>query len=188
MKWILISILSVLSLQVAAQDSDNPFNVQINIKPTNGRFHINANYTVPIQPCNTYAFLTDYEASKNIAGVIDLKILSRSANKVRVSRTLEEDILFFHIQLKTVVEYTEVPYQLLSFEQVSGDAKYYKGTWRLVPDKDRTTVKYDAVVELDSIVPMAVIEYFMKNNLYERLESMAQKAAQYKPTTVLTCK
>ena len=188
MKWILISILSILSLQVVAQDSDNPFNVQINIKPTNGRFHINANYTVPIHPCNAYVFLTDYEASKKIAGVVDLKILSRSADKVRISRTLEEDILFFHIQLKTVIEYTEVPYQLLSFEQVSGDAKFYKGTWKVVPDKDRTIVKYDAVVELDSIVPMAVIEYFMKNNLHERLESMAQKAAQYKPISVLACK
>lgn len=188
MKWILISILSFISWQAYAQDSDNPFNVQINIKPANGRFHINANYSVPIAPCNAYAFLTDYEASKNIAGVVDLKILSRSANKVRVSRVLEEDILFFHIELKTVVEYTEVPYRLLNFEQVSGDAKLYKGAWKVVPDKDKTIVKYDAVVELDSIVPMAVIEYFMKNNLHERLESMAQKAAQYKPSTALACK
>ena len=177
-----------MSLKAFAQDSDNPFNVQINIKPANGRFHINANYTVPIAPCNAYAFLTDYEASKNIAGVVDLKILSRSANKVRVSRVLEEDILFFHIELKTVVEYTEAPYRLLNFEQVSGDAKFYKGTWKIVPDKDRTIVKYDAVVELDSIVPMAVIEYFMKNNLHERLESMAQKAAQYKAPPMLACK
>ena len=188
MKWILISILSFISLQASAQDSDNPFNVQINIKPANGRFHINANYSVPIAPCNAYAFLTDYEASKNIAGVVDLKILSRSANKVRVSRVLEEDILFFHVELKTVVEYTEVPYRLLNFEQVSGDAKLYKGSWKVVPDKDKTIIKYDAVVELDSIVPMMVIEYFMKNNLQERLESMAQKAAQYKPSAALACK
>jgi hypothetical protein len=188
MKWLLISILSVLSLHVYAQEGDNPFNVQISIKPLNGRFHINANYTVPIQPCSAYAFLTDYEASKNIAGIVDVKILSRSANKVRVSRILEEEILFFHVELKPVVEYTEVPHRLLTFEQVSGDAKYYKGTWKLVPEKDKTTFKYDAVVELDSIVPMAVIEYFMKNNLYERLESMAQKASQYKPSTTLACK
>ena len=181
-------MLSVVSSQALAQDSDNPFNVQITIRPANGRFHINANYTLPIAPCSTYAFLTDYEASKNIAGVVDLKILSRSANKVRVSRTLEEDILFFHVELKTVVEYTEVPYRQLSFEQVSGDAKFYKGTWKVVPEKDRSIVKYDAVVELDSIVPMAVIEYFMKNNLRERLESMAQKAAQYKAPVVLACK
>lgn len=177
-----------MSFSAFAQDSDNPFNVQINIKPANGRFHINANYSVPIAPCNAYAFLTDYEASKNIAGVVDLKILSRSTNKVRVSRVLEEDILFFHVELKTVVEYTEVPYRLLSFEQVSGDAKLYKGTWKIVPEKDKTMVKYDAVVELDSVVPMVVIEYFMKNNLHERLESMAQKAAQYKPPIVLACK
>jgi ribosome-associated toxin RatA of RatAB toxin-antitoxin module len=188
MKWILISILSVISLQVQAQDSDNPFNVQISIKPVNSRFHINANYTVPITPCNAYAFLTDYEASKNIAGIKEVKILSRSANKVRVSRTLEEEILFFHIELKTVVEYTEVPYNLLTFEKVSGDVKYYKGTWKIVPDKDKTTIQYDADVELDSIVPMVVIEYFMKNNLFERLESMAQKATQYKSSALATCK
>ena len=188
MKWILTFILSVISFQVCAQDADNPFNVQVNIKRANGRFHISANYTVPLQPCNAYAFLTDYEASKNIAGVVDVKILSRSANKVRVSRVLEEEILFFHVELKTVVEYSEVPYNLLNFEQVSGDARFYKGTWKLVPEKDKTTFKYDADVELNSIIPMAVIEYFMKNNLNERLESMAQKAAQYKPPTVLACK
>ena len=188
MKWLLTLILSFSSLQVCAQDANNPFNVQVNIKRANGRFLISANYTAPIQPCNAYAFLTDYEASKNIAGVVDVKILSRSANKVRVSRVLEEDILFFHVELKTVVEYSEVPYNLLNFEQVSGDAKFYKGTWKLVPDKDKTVFKYDAEVGLDSVVPMAVIEYFMKNNLNERLESMAQKAAQYKPPTVLACK
>ena len=107
MKWILISILSFISWQAYAQDSDNPFNVQINIKPANGRFHINANYSVPIAPCNAYAFLTDYEASKNIAGVVDLKILSRSANKVRVSRVLEEDILFFHIAILALYNWQE---------------------------------------------------------------------------------
>jgi hypothetical protein len=184
----LLSVLCVMSLPALAQESDNPFHVQINIKPANGRFHINANYTVPIAPCHAYAFLTDYEASKNIAGVVDLKILSRSANKARVSRTLEEDILFFHVELKTVVEYTEVPYRQLNFEQVSGDAKLYKGAWKIVPNQQKTLIKYDAVVELDSMVPMVVIEYFMKNNLQERLESMAQKAAQYKPPTVLACK
>ncbi|WP_162785564.1 hypothetical protein [Polynucleobacter necessarius] len=53
----------------------------------------------------------------------------------------------------------------------------YKGTW-----------KDDAAVGLDSVVPMAVIAYFMKNNFNDRLESMAQKAVQYKPLTVLACK
>ena len=183
-----------MSSQVLAQQTNNPFDVQIGITSANGRFNINASYAVPIHPCGAYAFLTDYEASKNIAGVVDLQILSRSANKVRVRRTLEENILFFNVELKTVVEYTEVPHRLLSFEQVSGDAKLYKGTWKLVPEKDKTLFKYDAVVDLDSVVPMVVIEYFMKNNLRERLESKAQKAAQYKPpppnksSQVLACK
>jgi len=194
MIWIFAALLTFMSSQVLAQQTNNPFDVQIGIIPANGRFNINASYAVPINPCGAYAFLTDYEASKNISGVVDLQILSRSANKVRVSRTLEENILFFNVELKTVVEYTEVPHRLLSFEQVSGDAKLYKGTWKLVPEKDKTLFKYDAVVDLDSVVPMVVIEYFMKNNLRERLESMARKAAQYKPpppnksSQVLACK
>jgi len=194
MIWIFAALLTFMSSQVLAQQTNNPFDVQIGITPANGRFNINASYAVPIHPCGAYAFLTDYEASKNIVGVVDLQILSRSANKVRVRRTLEENILFFNVELKTVVEYTEVPHRLLSFEQVSGDAKLYKGTWKLAPEKDKTLFKYDAVVDLDSVVPRAVIEYFMKNNLRERLESMAQKAVQYKPpppnksSQVLACK
>jgi hypothetical protein len=194
MIWIFAALLTFMSSQALAQQTNNPFDVQIGITSANGRFNINASYAVPIHPCGAYAFLTDYEASKNIVGVVDLQILSRSANKVRVRRTLEENILFFNVELKTVVEYTEVPHRLLSFEQVSGDAKLYKGTWKLAPEKDKTLFKYDAVVDLDSVVPMAVIEYFMKNNLRERLESMAQKVVQYKPpppnksSQVLACK
>jgi hypothetical protein len=194
MIWIFAALLTFMSSQALAQQTNNPFDVQIGITSANGRFNINASYAVPIHPCGAYAFLTDYEASKNIVGVVDLQILSRSANKVRVRRTLEENILFFNVELKTVVEYTEVPHRLLSFEQVSGDAKLYKGTWKLAPEKDKTLFKYDAIVDLDSVVPMAVIEYFMKNNLRERLESMAQKAVQYKPpppnksSQVLDCK
>ena len=171
-----------------SQENTNPFDVQVTVSPLGERLQINASYSVPINICSAYAFITDYEASKNIPGIIDAKIVLRLGNKVRVRRVIEEEILFFPVQLKSIVEYTEVPYQLLSFEQISGDAKFYKGTWKLLTDKDKIVFKYDSVVELDSIIPSLVISYFIKNNIRNRFEVMAKKAAQYKAVEVGACK
>jgi Polyketide cyclase / dehydrase and lipid transport len=188
MKLFAFLMTAVVLSSAYAQESANPFDVQVTVSPLGERLQINASYAVPINICSAYAFITDYEASKNIPGIIDAKIVSRLGNKVRVRRVIEEEILFFPVQLKSVVEYTEVPYQLLSFEQISGDAKFYKGTWKLLTDKDKTVFKYDSVVELDSVVPSFVISYFIKNNIRNRFEVMAKKAVQHKAVEVGSCK
>jgi hypothetical protein len=154
----------------------------------NGRFQINASYVVPINLCSAYSFITDYEGSKNIAGINEVAVISRVGNKVRVRRVIEEDVLFFHISMKSIVEYTETPNELVSFEQLSGDAKLYKGTWRLVSNGSKTTFKYDGLVELDTAIPSLIVEYFMKNNMRARLGSMALKASQQKASEAGVCK
>ncbi|MCE7506230.1 cyclase/dehydrase [Polynucleobacter sp. IMCC30063] len=171
-----------------AQDSTNPYDVKVTVTSLGGRLQISATYAVPVNMCSAYTFLTDYEASKNIPGIVDAQIISRTANKVRVYRAIEEEILFFQVELKSLVEYTETPYQLISFEQISGDAKFYKGTWRLVSEKAKTVFKYDSLVELDSVVPSFVIAYFIKNNIRSRLEAMAKKATQHKIVDMANCK
>ena len=87
-----------------------------------------------------------------------------------------------------MIEYTETPYQLISFEQISGDAKFYKGTQRLVSEKDKTAFKYDSLVEFDSLVPSFVISYFIKNNIRSRIEVMAKHATQHKTVDIAKCK
>ena len=188
MKLLVFLVAAVFISSSYSQDNTNPYDVQVTVSPIGERLQINASYAVPINICGAYSFITDYEASKNIPGIIDAKIVSRLGNKVRVRRVIEEEILFFPVQLKSVVEYTEVPYQLLSFEQISGDAKFYKGTWKLLTDKDKTVFKYDSLVELDSVIPSFVISYFIKNNIRNRFEVMAKKAAQHKAVEVGTCK
>jgi hypothetical protein len=90
--------------------------------------------------------------------------------------------------MKSVMEFIETPYRGLTFEQISGDMKSYKGNWRLMSDKGKTSFKYDAWMEPDSFIPSAVIEYFMKNNTRGRFELMAQRAFQYKTIEALACK
>lgn len=171
-----------------AQDIANPHNVQVSTRAIDGRIQIDASYTAPINLCSAFAFITAYEGAKNIPGILESKVLSRSGNKVRVYRVIEEQILFFPIELKSTIEYTEVPNRLIAFEQISGDTKFYKGSWRLIPDKDFTTFKYDALVEPSSLIPPSITEYFMKNSLRERFEVMAQKARENKSPGSIACK
>jgi hypothetical protein len=188
MKSIFLLALVLLIPHVHAQENANPFDVQVFVKPIEGRFQIQASYAVPINICDAFSFITAYEGAKNIPGILESKVISRAGNKVRVYRVIEENVLFFPIEMKSIVEYTETPNRLLTFEQISGDTKFYKGNWRLLPEKGKTSFKYEALVEPDSLIPTAVIEYFMRNSIRGRFELMAQRAVQHKAPEGIACK
>ena len=188
MKRLLPLILVLLISLSHAQEKLNPFNVQVSVIPVNGRFQINASYVVPINICSAYTFITDYEGSKNIPGITEATVISRVGNKVRVRRVIEEEILFLPITMKSLIEYTETPNELVSFEQINGDPKLYKGTWRLIPNGDQTTFKYDGLVDLDSVIPAVIVEYFMKNNMQKSFENIAQAMDKNRDTLNLACK
>ena len=188
MKWLLLLALVILLPAGYAQENVNPYDVQVGTRVINGRIQIDASYAVPINICSAFAFITAYEGAKNIPGILESKVISRVGNKVRVYRVIEEQILFFPIELKSTIEYTEVPNRLVTFEQISGDTKLYRGSWRLTPDKDSTIFKYEALVEPHSLIPSSVTEYFMKNSLKERFELMAQKARETRASTPIACK
>lgn len=171
-----------------AQENANPFDVQVSVTPIEGRFQIQASYVIPIDICNAFSFITAYENIKNIPEILESKVISRIGNKVRVYRVIKESILLFPIEMKSTVEYTETPNQLITFEQISGDTKFYKGSWRLTSDKVNTSFKYEAIVEPYSLIPSAVIEYFMKNSIRGRFELMAQRVAQHKASEGSICR
>jgi len=79
--------------------------------------------------------------------------------------------------MRMVLEFTELPNQGTDFVQISGEAKSYKGAWRLEQDANGTWFKYRAESEPDSIFPKAVIEYFIKNRLNSSFEAIAKAGA-----------
>jgi hypothetical protein len=188
MKWIFPLALVLFLSQGHAQENSNPYDVHVSTRAVDGRIQIEASYIVPINTCNAFAYITAYEGAKNIPGILESKVISRSGNRVRVYRVIEDQILFFPIELKSTIEYTEVPNRLITFEQISGDTKYYKGSWKLLPDKDSTIFRYEALVEPHTLIPSSIIEYFMKNNLKERFELMAQKARESRASMAIACK
>jgi hypothetical protein len=100
------------------------------------------------------------------------------ARKARVERLLEERILFFPIKMRMVLEMTELPNLGTDFVQISGEAKSYKGAWRLEPEGSGTLFKYRTESEPDSLFPKAVIEYFIKNRLNSSFEALAKAGAE----------
>lgn len=186
---LLIYFLLIASFGVAlAQEASTPFDLRVGVTKLGDRFQVIASYEVPITVCEAFSFITDYEGIKNLPGVVDSKVLSRTGNKVRVARLLEERILFIPFEMRSELEYVEVPNKALFFEQLSGDTKYYKGSWRLLPEKDSTIFKYDAQVEPSSLVPSVVIEFFIKNVVRRQFESMAEMASLKKSAPSKTCK
>ncbi len=171
-----------------AQEPPNPYDLKVAVTRAGDCFQVNASYEVPINVCEAFAFIADYEGIKSLPGVVDSKVLSRSGNKVKVTRLLEDRILFIPFEMRSELEYIEFPNKALLFERISGGAKYYKGSWRLLPEKDFTTFKCDAQVEPNSLVPSAVIEFFIKNVLRRQFESMAELASLKKSASTKPCR
>jgi Polyketide cyclase / dehydrase and lipid transport len=188
MKQLLYFFLMASCGFVLAQESSNAYDIKVAVTRAGDRLQVNASYEVPITICEAFAFITDYEGAKNLPGIVYSKVLSRSGNKVKVARLLEERILFIPFEMRSELEFVEIPNRVLLFEQFSGDTKYYKGSWRLFSEKDFTTFKYDAQIEPNSLVPSAVIEFFIKNILRRQFESMAEVALLKKSVPPKTCR
>jgi len=188
MKQLFYFFLIALTGVALAQESSNPYDLKVAVTRVGDRFQVNASYEVPITPCEAFAFITDYEGAKNLPGIVDSRVISRSGNRVRVARLFEERILFISFEMRSELEYLEIPNKALLFEQLNGDTKYYKGSWRLFPEKNVTTFKYDAQVEPNSLVPSVVIEFFIKNRLRQQFESMAETASLKRSASAKACR
>ena len=165
-----------------------PYDLQVAIVRNGTSFQIQASYIAPLSQCEAYTFLTDYEDIKTTPGIVESVVRKRSGNRVTVERLIEERILLFPVQLRSVVEFTEIPNQGLNFIQTKGSSRAYSGTWRLQSNERGVHVKYVSIIEPDSAVPIWVIEYFIKNNIRRSFEMMAEGMERNRDTLNLACR
>ena len=176
MKYLVLCVFSVLAFNCNAAEHQTKTEAVVSVQKVGDRFELKASYAAPMDICNAFAFITDYEDAKNIVGITESKIISRTDKKVIVQRKAKETIFLFPLEINTTIEYTELTTKGLNFEQIHGDNKTYKGTWRLEPEGGSTKFVYQSVVEPNSMVPKQVLEYFMKNIVKKRFEAMAARA------------
>ena len=186
MRLFIIGVLFFTAFHTQAASS--PYDLHLQIYPNGDQFQIMADYKVGLSLCQSVIFIRDYEAAINFPGIKESKIISRSGNKVLVERTVEDHILLISIQMRSIVQYKETSDQVLNFEQISGDAKYYKGSWLLDPETDGTRFKFQATIELSSIVLRPLAEYFITSQMTKRFEAMAENATQRLAQKQFSCK
>jgi hypothetical protein len=168
----------LLSFFCAYAWAADDYKIKVDVMQLGNIFHTQVSFYLPLNVCQSYRYLTDYDAAINIPGVIASSTRRIEANKVQVERMLQERILLFPIKMRMVLEFTELPNLGTDFVQISGQAKFYKGTWRLEPEGSGTMFKYRTESEPDSVMPKAVIEYFIKNRLNSSFESIAKMGAE----------
>ena len=171
-----VVILIALGWGMLAHAED--YKIKVDVSQQGPVFHTQASFYLPLSVCQAYRYLTDYDAATQIPGVVASTSTRTDVNKVRVERLLQERILFFPIKMRMVLDVTELPQQGTDFVQISGEAKSYKGSWRLAPEGAGTVFQYRTESEPDSFLPQAVIEYFIKNRLNSSFEAMAKAGAQ----------
>lgn len=165
-----------------------PYDLQIFVEKAGAVFKVQASYVTPVSQCEAYTFLTDYEDVKTIPGIVESKVRRRNGHRVTVERLIEERVLLFPIQMRSEVEFTELPNQGLNFIQIKGDNKAYSGTWRLQANEKGVLVRYASIIEPDSVIPNGIIEYFMRNNIRKSFEMMAEGMERSRNTLSLACR
>jgi hypothetical protein len=187
MKLLLLCACQVVAFISFAAENLPKNNVTVIVHKDGNAFHIEASYPTRLNACNAFAFITDYEDAKNIPGIMESKVISRTDNKVIVERQVKETILLFPLEISSTIQYTELPLLGLNFEQIRGDNKIYKGTWRLASNGDATTFTYKSLLELNSVVPNHILEYFVRHSIKKRFESMEARAALKENTNSPKC-
>ena len=172
--WCAWMVVCACATVMAADD----YKIKVDVTQQGHVFHTQASFYLPLSLCQSYRYLTDYDAATNIPGVVASTTTRLDARKTRVERLLQERILFFPIKMRMVLDVTETPNLGTDFVQISGEAKTYQGAWRLEPDGVGTVFKYRTESEPDSFWPAAVVEYFIKNRLNSSFEAMAKAGAQ----------
>ena len=165
-----------------------PSDLQVFVEKLGASFKVQASYVTSVSQCEAYTFLTDYEDVKTIPGIVESKVRRRNGNRVTVERLIEDRILLFPIQLRSEVEFTELPNQGLNFIQIKGDNKAYSGTWRLQTNEKGVMVRYASIIEPDSMIPNGIIEYFLRNNIRKGFEMMAEGMERSRDTLRLACR
>ena len=151
------------------------------------QYSFTASFDTLLTKCAAYHYLTDYEAAKQLPGVIESLAYRESANTVRVERTADEQVLFFHVRLHSVMEYTEKPFDRIEFTQLTGDSKTFQGNWLIEPNQQGSTLKFQGVWEPDTLIPLFIIDHFAKNGLIDRFSAIARLAEKRKDLQSASC-
>lgn len=177
---LLLAALALSPAALAHPPEADDYGLKVLVLRKGDELHTTASFHVPLDNCQAYHFLVDYDASAQIPGVISSKVTRLASNKVKVELKLEERVLHFPVRMFSVLEITELPSYGTDFVQIKGEIQSFKGSWRLSEGENGTNYHYQAIAKPDSALPMFVVQYFIKHSLTERFAALARLATEHR--------
>ncbi len=183
----ILLFISAMTLATAATPAMRGNALHVGVQREGGLYHLSASFDTTLSECAAWRYLTDYAAATKLPGVVSSSAQRESANKVKVDRIAEERILFFHVRLHSVLEYTEFPTSKLAFSQLAGDSRSFRGEWLIQPVEQGSTLRFSGTWEPDPLLPLFIIDHFAEHDLGQRFGEMAKLAEELKPLHSAAC-
>lgn len=180
-------LLLVSSLLVSAQANVKPV---VSVERVDSLFRVHASVVLPLTPCDAYRLLTDYRSLPDyIPGMLQIRYIRISDNRVKVWQEGEVEVLFFQVKLASSLVMEEIPRQRIAFEQTEGDLESYSGEWRLLKTGEGTRVSYDAAITLkpDFYIPGFLARSVLEKEVGKRFEALAKEASKWGNKVVPEC-
>ena len=171
-----IATLACATALAATDSKPSPTTLTVSPQVSGEGFNINGSFVVPLDTCQAYNYLTDYELERELPGVISVKHTRIAPRRIRLQREFEDRVLFIPVQIQSVVEITELPYRGMDFVQLSGNARTYKGNWRLEPTNNGTRFVYKAYTDPGSAFPDSMVQQVIEESLRRNFNAMVELA------------
>ena len=89
MKQLVVFTLGVLVSICNAAEHQSKTEVGVSVHKVGESFEVKATYLVPMDMCNAFAFITDYEDARNIKGIAESKIILEYFMKNSIKKRFE---------------------------------------------------------------------------------------------------
>lgn len=182
----IVFLLLFIVASAARSDIYQP-ELKVEVSRAGNIYSLAARFDSSLTKCAAYHYLTDYEAAKDLPGVIESTSVRQSTDTVTVDRTADEQVLFLRVRVHSRMKFKELPTEGITFTQLAGDSKRFDGSWHIDANPQGSTFRFQGIWEPDTVIPLFVIDHFAKNGLIARFGAIAHLAEKNKDTLSNRC-
>lgn len=140
-------------------------------------FEVNARGFVPVAPPQAWQVLTDYEhLATFVPGMVYSKVLSRGEHEATIEQESKGNFLFVSHTVHMVLQVTELPFSDIDVKLISGDMKYYRAHWTLIPTKQDgrsgTLIAYAGEMEPAFFIPPLVGQHLIASAVQQTMDAV----------------